>query len=150
MRLGTVFLWKDFPKQQDGKVKDRYFLYLGKSCFTDNPIMVFLITATSRVYYYEEDGNRTQHNYIKFKSGQYCFPKDSIIDVGSIDFLEEKYFLNHKENIEEKTVLPESILKKIYNLIISSRVISLKVKNDIHNNYNLNGISGLKNPRRRS
>ena len=86
--------------------------------------MVFLITATSRVHYYEEGGNRTHHNYIEFKAGQFCFTKDCIFDVNFIDHLEEINFLNHKEDIEEKTVLPESILKKIYNLILNSKTIS--------------------------
>lgn len=111
--------------------------------------MVFLIIATSRVHYYEEGGNRTHHDCIKLKAGQFCFTKDCIFDVNFIDLLEEKKFLNHKENIEEKTVLPESILKNIYNLILNSKTISMKIKNDIYINYNLGGITGLKNPQRR-
>lgn len=149
MKLGSVFMWRNFPLQEDGKVKDRYFIYLGKSCYTDNPIMVFLITATSRVHYYEEGGNRTHHNYIEFKAGQFCFTKDCIFDVNFTDHLEEINFLNHKEDIEEKTVLPESILKKIYNLILNSKTISQKIKKDIYINYNLGGITGLRNPQRR-
>jgi len=149
MKLGSVFIWRNFPFQGDGKVKDRYFIYLGKSRYPDNPIMVFLITATSRVHYYEEGEIRIRHNYIKFKSGQFCFAKDCIVDVDSIDNLKEMDFLNHKKDIEEKTVLTEFILKKIYNLILKSKYISMKIKQDIHTNYNFDGITGLRNPRRK-
>jgi hypothetical protein len=150
MKVGTVFIWRDFPFQRDGIVKDRYFIYLGKSRDPDNPIMVFLFTATSQVHYYEEWGSRTGHNYIKFKSGQYCFTEDCIVDVDSIyNNLKETDFLNHTEDIEEKTVLTEFTLKRIYNLILKSKYISMKIKQDIHTNYNFDGITGLKNPRRR-
>ena len=51
--------------------------------------------------------------------------------------------------MEEKGKLPETILKNIYNLILKSKNISMKVKQDVHYNYNLEGITGLKKPKRK-
>ena len=51
--------------------------------------------------------------------------------------------------MEEKGQLPEPILKNIYNLILKSKNISIKVKQDIHYNYNLEDITGLKKPKRK-
>jgi len=55
----------------------------------------------------------------------------------------------YKDDIEEKGQLTEPILKSIYNLILQSKNISIKVKQDIHYNYNLEGITGLKKPKRK-
>ena len=51
--------------------------------------------------------------------------------------------------MKEEGRLPEPILKNIYNLILKSKNISMKVKQDIHSNYNLEGITGLKKPKRK-
>jgi len=40
-------------------------------------------------------------------------------------------------------------LKNIYNLILKSKNISIKVKQDIHYNYNLEDIFGLEKPKRK-
>ncbi|MBA7498762.1 hypothetical protein ES704_01499 [subsurface metagenome] len=58
-------------------------------------------------------------------------------------------FEKYKEDIEEKGQLTEPILKNIYNLILKSKNISMKVKYDIHDNYNREGITGLKKPKRK-
>ena len=58
-------------------------------------------------------------------------------------------FEKYKEDMEEKGQLPEPILKNIYNLILKSKNISMKVKQDIHYNHNLEDITGLKKPKRK-
>jgi hypothetical protein len=149
MQLGSVFIWKNFPFRKEGKEKDRYFVYFGESHYPDNPIKVFLITTTSKVNKYEEGGNRKNHIHYKFKAGYFGFVEDSILDVDSYYDIGKKDFEDYKEDLEEKGILPETILKNIYNLILKSKNISMKVKQDIHSNYNLEGITGLKKPKRK-
>ena len=149
MQLGSVFIWKKFPFREEGKEKDRYFVYFGESHYPDNPVKVFFITTTSRIYHYEEEGARKNHNYYRFKAGSFGFIKDSVLDIDSYYNIEKKDFEDYKEDLEEKGKLPEIILKNIYNLILKSKNISMKVKQDIHYNYNLEGITGLKKPKRK-
>ncbi len=149
MQLGSVFIWKNFPFREEGKEKDRYFVYFGESHYPDNPVKVFFITTTSKIYHYEEEGARKNHNYYRFKAGSFGFIKDSVLDIDSYYNIEKKDFEDYKEDLEEKGKLPEIILKNIYNLILKSKNISMKVKQDIHYNYNLEGITGLKKPKRK-
>jgi len=84
------------------------------------------------------------------KAGSFGFVEDNILDVDSLyDNVEKRNFEDHKEDLEEKGKLPETILKNIYNLILKSKNISMKVKQDVHYNYNLEGITGLKKPKRK-
>lgn len=149
MQLGSVFIWENFPFREEGKEKDRYFVYFGESHYPDNPVKVFFITTTSRIYHYEEEGARKNHNYYRFKAGSFGFIKDSVLDIDSYYNIEKKDFEDYKEDLEKKGKLPEIILKNIYNLILKSKNISMKVKQDIHYNYNLEGITGLKKPKRK-
>ena len=148
MKLGSVFIWKNFPFRKEGKEKDRYFIYFGKSHYPENPINVFLITTTSNVNEYEE-GARKNHIYYKFKAGYFGFVEDCILDLDSCYSIKEENFAKHEDDMEEKGKLPETVLKNIYNLILKSKNISMKVKQDIHYNYNLEGITGLKKPKRK-
>ena len=115
----------------------------------DNPIKVFLITTTSKTYYYEEEGARENHNYYRFESGSFGFIKDSILDLDSYYEINKNELEKYKEDIIEKGKLPEDVLRNIYNIILKSKTISMKVKQDIHHNYNLAGIKGLKKPKRK-
>ncbi|MCJ7790142.1 MAG: hypothetical protein MUP69_08180 [Candidatus Atribacteria bacterium] len=146
MQLGSVFIWKNFPFREEGKAKDRYFVYFGESHYPDNPIKVFLITTTSKVNKYEEDGNRKNHIHYKFKAGYFGFVEDCILDFDSCYSIEEENFEKHKDDMEERGKLTKFDLINIYNLLLKSRYYSKKEKQDIHTNYNFYGIKGLKNP----
>lgn len=111
MQLGSVFIWNSFPFRREGKEKNRYFVYFGESHYPDNPVKVFLITTTSRIYHYEEEGARKDHNYYRFIAGSFGFVEDSILDVDSPYNIEKKDFEDYKEDLEEKEKLPETILK---------------------------------------
>ncbi len=41
MQLGSVFIWKNFPFREEGKEKNRYFVYFGESHYPDDPVKVF-------------------------------------------------------------------------------------------------------------
>ena len=149
MQLGSVFTWNSFPFREEGKEKNRYFVYFGESHYPDTPVKVFLITTTSRIYHYEEEGARKNHNYYRFEAGSFGFVKESILDLDSYYDIDKKDFEECKEDITEKGKLSEDILRNIYYLILQSKNISMKVKQDIHDNYNREGITGLKKPKRK-
>jgi len=149
MQLGSVFTWNSFPFREEGKEKNRYFVYFGESHYPDNPVKIFLITTTSRIYHYEEEGARKNHNYYRFEAGSFGFVKESILDLDSYYDIDKKDFEERKEDITEKGKLPEDILRNIYYLILQSKNISMKVKQDIHDNYNREGVTGLKKPKRK-
>ena len=149
MQLGSVFTWNSFPFREESKEKNRYFVYFGESHYPDSPVKVFLITTTSRIYHYEEEGARKNHNYYRFEAGSFGFVKESILDLDSYYDIDKKDFEECKEDITEKGKLPEDILRNIYYLILQSKNISMKVKQDIHDNYNREGITGLKKPKRK-
>jgi len=149
MQLGSVFTWNSFPFREEGKEKNRYFVYFGESHYPDNPVKVFLITTTSRIYHYEEEGARKSHNCCRFSAGSFGFVKEGILDLDSYYDIDKKDFEKCKEDITEKGKLPEDILRNIYYLILQSKNISMKVKQDIHDNYNREGITGLKKPKRK-
>ena len=149
MQLGSVFIWKNFPYCKDGNIKNRYFLYIGESHFPVNPVHIFLITATTRKMHYEIGGSREEHNIYKFKAGSFGFVEDCILDI---DFLQSNItksaFNSCQNEIKEVGKLPEKELKEIYNLILKSKYINLKVKQDIYSSYNHTNITGLKRPKK--
>lgn len=149
MQLGSVFIWKNFSRSKDGTVKDRYFVYVGGSHFPDNPISIFLITTTTRKMHYKVGGSREKHNIYKFKAGIFGFIEDSILDVDSYYDLKKEYLDCCLSEIETICCLPEYVLKEIYELILKSKNISLKIKENIYISYNQAGITGLKRPSRK-
>ena len=149
MQLGSVFIWKNFSRSKDGTVKDRYFVYVGESHFPDNPISIFLITTTTRKMHYKEGGPRESHSIYKFKAGTFGFIKDSILDIDFLYNLKKKDLYRGLKEIETICCLPEHVLKEIYDLILKSKNISLKIKENIYISYNQAGITGLKRPSRK-
>jgi len=43
MQLGSVFIWKKFPFREEGKEKDRYFVYFGESHYQIIQLRYFLL-----------------------------------------------------------------------------------------------------------
>ncbi len=94
-------------------------------------------------------GPREKHNIYKFKAGTFGFIKDSILDVDSYYDLKKEDLDCCKSEIEITCILPRHVLKNIYNLILKSKNISLKIKENIYISYNQAGITGLKRPSRK-
>jgi hypothetical protein len=99
--------------------------------------------------HYKVGGPREKHNIYKFKAGTFGFIKDSILDVDSYYDLKKEDLDCCKSEIEITCILPRHVLKNIYNLILKSKNISLKIKENIYISYNQAGITGLKRPSRK-
>ena len=151
MEVGTVFLWDNFPfsKLSGSSIKPRWFIYLGKTTITSSPIFVFLGTTTTQLHYYESNGERCGHLFIKFGEGEFGFEKDCVLDLDKDLYVQikESIFLSFEEDINIKGKLSEQKLREIYNLILKSRRIPKIIKRDIHHSFNMAGISGLRKPR---
>ncbi|MHB1253220.1 MAG: hypothetical protein ACYCZ1_03550 [Candidatus Humimicrobiaceae bacterium] len=150
MKIGDVFRWNDYPKQKDGNLKARWFIYLGLSSILSNPQNVFLLPATSQTDLYKSGGRRQSHkNIMKFSNGDYGFEDETIVDL---NFFENnwvlKEFNNYTNNMARKGSIPNNQLKQIYDLILNSgEYIARIIIIDIRRNLNNIGIFNLKMPR---
>ena len=80
--IGTVFKWINFPFQDDGEIKNRYFIYFGRSGFGVEPIMFHLFTTSTQLrHYHPVAGSRRNNRFFKFVADQYGFSSDCILDV---------------------------------------------------------------------
>ncbi|MBN1294538.1 MAG: hypothetical protein JXB48_22055 [Candidatus Latescibacteria bacterium] len=150
-KVGDVFIWDNFPYKHDpnSEIKKRYFIYLGKTKAFVDPVYLYIVTGTTQKQYYNKDGTRKQHLTMVIPARNYGFPEDTIIDLtfGFFENLTEGQMISHKHDIVVIGQLPEDRLRQLYNLILKETHITKKIKFDIHNSFNLAGISGLKKPK---
>jgi len=149
MKIGDVFCWDDYPKQKDGILKARWFIYLGLSGILSNPQNVFLLSATGQTDLYKKGCRRQNHKKItRFANGDCGFEMDTIVDL---NFFENNWtldeFNNYISNMTIKGSIPNNQLKKIYDLILKSKYyIERIIIIDIRRNLNSVGIFNLKMP----
>ncbi len=148
MRVGTVFIWNDFPDRRlGGELKPRWFVYLGDTGKLQYPIIAYIQTTTTQISDFEPGGNRCKHIHQMFKAEKTPFEIDCVIDF-SIPFFEyQKEDLEKNPQIEIKGELNAEILKVLYSKMRKSAQYSKMVLLDIHSSYNLVGITGLKKPK---
>jgi len=148
--LGEVLLWKDFPLQRDGWVKNRYFIYIGNSPIFSVPANWYGISTTTRYEYYATGAEREGNNHIIIEESSYGFPSKSIVDVDK--WFEGYYMETLQQNINKITIigrLDNTKLIEIYKLIFKSGQISMKIKTDIYECYKNNSITGIEKPQKR-
>ena len=149
MRVGTVFLWNRYPYQNDGVVKNRWFIYLGQTDRFSAPIYVHIATSTTQTQHYRPGGSRADHKSLRFKAGEYGFCDDCLVDPNQIDSdIQAADFERCVSDgrIEILAELPEELLRRLYDLILQARHLMPKIQLDIHAGLNGIGISGLKKP----
>lgn len=146
MRIGTVIKWLDYPFQADQEVKDRWFVYLGTSSFLENPLFVYICTATTQKHHYQYRGKRSHHQCLSFKKGQFGFEQDCLVDPNMLESVTSSVFEECASQIEEVSILPEDMLRKLYNLIRIAEHPIRKIKADIHSNLNKIDMHNLKRP----
>lgn len=150
MKIGDVFRWDDYPKQKDGMLKARWFIYLGLSSILSNPQNVFLLPATGEILLYNNGCRRQNHkNIMRFSSGDCGFEMDTIVDL---NFFENNWELNEFNNYTNNMTIRGSVsnnqLKSIYNLIFESDYYIQKIIiTDLRKNLNSIGIFNLKIPK---
>lgn len=148
MDIGSVFRWNGYAKQKDGKLKARWFIYLGLSSILSNPQNVFLLPSTTQTELYKKGNRRQNHKKIKrFKKGSCGFEDESIVDI---DFFENNWVLHEfnrcSSDMEVKGKVSSNILMQLYDLILSDYYIEKIIIVDIRRNLNSIGIFNLKKP----
>lgn len=146
--VGKVYkLNRLFSDREDGKdAKRRYFLYLGNSSeFLSNPIFVYVATSTTRLAQFADGEKRAGENFIRFCAGSYGFSEDCVVCLDDLKtYMTEPLFASYEP--EEKGMLDEHMLRRVYEKILASKRISKKIKCDIHECFN-KILSGLRMPR---
>lgn len=126
--VGDVFVWKSYPKQSDGKIKNRWFICFGKVSIdpleTDGKIILILAhTTTSRIEYYREGESRHSHPHIRFSPEDgFGFSHECLIDLSYDPEVQPKSFwdsLYNSGGIEFKGRLSNEKLKQIFCALCS-------------------------------
>ncbi|MCX6383160.1 MAG: hypothetical protein NTV16_01535 [Actinobacteria bacterium] len=148
MDIGCIFKWNKFPYQKDGVIKDRYFIYLGKTPIFSITCEYHLFTTTHELQYYNDNGNRVKNKFIRLKKDEFKLPLESVLDLDvGLHSISENKIIDNK-NIEILDYASEEFIKRVYVLILESGFISTVVKMDIYETLNRNGIFGLEKPKR--
>jgi len=149
MDIGSVFRWDEYPKQRDGELKARWFIYLGLSSILSEPQNVFLLPSTTQIRLYKKGERRQNHkNIMEFEQGNCGFEKKSIIDTY---FFENNWTLPefniHRNNMVVKGKVPNEDLRQLYGLILKDDYIERIIIVDIRRNLNSIKIFNLKMPK---
>lgn len=67
MHIGQLFSWNNFPHPKGGNLKLRLFIPLGKSNIFLPPIVVYLVTLTPQIQYYEPNNYREKNTIVRLK-----------------------------------------------------------------------------------
>jgi hypothetical protein len=147
MEAGEVFYWVDFPLQNDGELKNRYFLYLGHSSIVDTPIVVNLITTTTQLDYYKQGGRRANNHVFHVDKGKYpFFSMDCLLDL-SIGYQHtcQSVLDNAQTNVLGK--LEYHDLSMIFNKLVDAESVPPKRLREIRQRLEEVGCKNLKSVR---
>ena len=146
--VGDVLLWKNFPLKKDEKspIKDRLFVFLGKTSYGNIPVFFFMITTTTQTEHFDAGGDRASHCFFRISAGKGNLDEESIIDFDYDLYTDitETAIEKYSDDISVIGNLDNETKRNIYNKLITSKRISPKIIKDIHSSYNLAEVTGLK------
>lgn len=149
MEVGTVFIWHSFPfpRYKKNEIKDRWFIYIGKTSILDSNKLIYLVTTTTSIKEFETGGSRDNHQNIKFIPDDSPFEAECILDIDERPYLFSQDDFDRQTDIEIKECLNQQYLIKIYNKISLSNAYSKVQKLDIYNCFIEAGIKNIKKPK---
>jgi len=142
MQVGEVFRWKNLKHPQfGGRTKPRWFLCLGDSGIILPPknFYFFSTTCTLRDGVSKFDFDKTKYPF--FYEDCYFYYTEPPYAIT------EEQRRKNESDISEVGKIDEGDLRIIYEGIIKSPFLNKRIKLDIHQSFNLIGISGLRRPR---
>ncbi|MBE3092552.1 MAG: hypothetical protein IMZ51_02655 [Chloroflexi bacterium] len=145
MRVGSIFIWKEFNQQADERIKDRLFIYLGRSPAFIDPIYAYIATTTSKIENYKNGERFSNNNIIWFKKGDCNFNRDCVLDLDRNFFSEVE--LNKIVGKKIIGIIPENKLRNIYEKIKNNNKIGIQIRINIYDSFNRDKIFGLKKPK---
>ncbi|MBW8003070.1 MAG: hypothetical protein FVQ80_13800 [Planctomycetes bacterium] len=141
MKIGAVFFWSNFHKYKSGKLKGRWFIYLGKTVYGMKPERSHIGTTTTKLRYYEKGGYRHNNIIYRFSAGEFGFEEDCILDVDNDINAEFTSKIENNPEITVKGFLDNSSLEKLYVYIRDSKRIDKMVKQDIFHSFRSAGLN---------
>ena len=145
LKPSLLFLWANYEHQNDGIIKDRYFLFLGG---TNDMISTnshyYLVTGTSLCGYYNRGGDREKSCHMRFKVLTHDLPAETVFDFDLHFCLHYKNTI--KESLSSMTKIAQFTheeLATIYNKLILSDKITHDAKCNIQSGLSQLGIPNL-------
>ena len=145
MKVGSIFIWKEFNQQADERIKDRLFIYLGRSPAFIDPIYAYIATTTSKIENYKNGERFSNNNIIWFKKGDCNFNRDCVLDLDRNFFSEVE--LNKIVGKKIIDIISENKLRNIYEKIRNNNKIGIQIRINIHDCFNRDKIFALKKPK---
>jgi len=151
MKIGTIFIWRDYPHLLMEDEKDIWCVYLGETEAFYEPVFVLFHKLTGRDYYYKVGGERENRRHYKFTTEEYQkLKKDSIFDFEQYNEAVHKSEFE-KIKIEIIQELPNDKVRMIYNNIKEPYCrYEYEIKCRIFECLNNEGIYGLEKPKRKN
>lgn len=135
-KVGDV-LKTTVPYTSTGKdAKNRWFVYLGKVNFAQNPRNIFLFTTTTQIQKYKDDPKCV---YVEFKAKDSVFEEDCLLCLDSIEDSFTEDVFNDKYMPEYKDRLSEGKLIEIAQKIKMADIAPIVIK-DIISSFRADGI----------
>ena len=147
INVGDIFVWRNFPFPYDRRspIKNRWFVCLGRAPIFEQPLLIYVCTATTKIQEYEKGNSRHGHKHLRVTG--HGFRSECVIDVDYNFYpVEERTLKSHAQDVEIKGTLPESDLRQLYDLIRRSSTLSRKVKLDVRDGLRRLGITRLSAP----
>ena len=130
LKAGDVFTWDNYPFfEHEEKVK-RWFLFLG---YQSLEAMVFQITTTTKLHYYQQGNKRINHNFFRLPANTGGLEQDSIIDL-TLYFEKRtaKDFTDYQLDINKQGTLKQDQINTLVRCIKNDKKISQIIKKDIY------------------
>jgi hypothetical protein len=149
LNVGDVILWHDFPYPKSGDIKDRWFIYLGRTPIFSMPVFAFLCTTTTQAQHFAPGGDRSSHSYKRFDVCSFPqFEQDCILDYDEeLHSVTEETVDRCQAQIEHRGQLDKNTMRNIYKQYSRPGVVSPIILRDIASSFNQDGIEGLKRPK---
>jgi len=143
---GDVIRWDNFSLQKGpGEDKARWFVFLGDNGRFEVPAVLFALTATTQLHYYEARGARAGRKVVYFEpSPASPFEGKCLIDVENDHYELNPLSLKEMDaDIEAKGCISHEKLLEIWRIIAVSSRYSRRIKEDIRRCLEESGIRGL-------
>ena len=130
LKAGDIFTWDNYPFFEHEEKIRRWFLFLG---YQSIEAMVFQITTTTKLQYYQQGNKRESHNFFKLPAKTGGLEQESIIDLTLyFERRQKKDFTDYQSDIHKQGALKQDQINTLVKCIKNDKKISQVVKKDIY------------------
>jgi len=142
---GLLFLWPKYEHQNDGIIKDRYFLFLGETNdIIDPDSLYYLVTGTSLCNYYDCGEDRENSCHVRFKAFTHGLPVETVFDFDLNFNMHYKHTLNAKiSQMIKISIFSNDEIAVLFNKLNLSDRIPHHAKKSIQSGLSQLGIPNL-------